>query len=211
MKKTVTMAIALGFWMLTSLMCPRISEATLIVESSGNDKVVYATTNDTYWVWDVNAFSDKTYAQQVSFIQTNYADTHYFGIDNWHLASLDEFDPAVRGTSTMVTDMLPFNPTYTNLHLDGNPPYENLIWDGRVAGLESGGVTSAPYLYMVVRLDTPSTAEGQWYLDTPPDGAWDGIGAWVVGTAPAVPEPASCLLVGAGLALASLLRKRHNG
>jgi len=178
------------------------SSASLsVLQNGAGQKAVLDSVNNEIWYWDLSAFANQTYAQQLADIQ-QLKISDYFGTTGWHLATAAEMQPLWSlDTATIRAD---FNPT--EVLYEGS--YEWHYWSGRFES-GSGGVHYGS-----------ETAWGNFYFG-PFDYPWPDIyslvdsaadpsygGAWVVSTVP-VPEPQTYFFFGGGSALFLSMRRRR--
>lgn len=169
-----------------------------VLQNGAGQRVVFDSAHDEIWYWDLSAFADQTYPQQLAAIQ-QLNNSAYFETTGWHLATLTEMQPLWSlDTATIRAD---FNPT--EVLYEGS--YEWHYWSGRFES-GSGDIHSGS-----------ATAWGNFYFG-PFDYAWpstyslpdatgypDYGGAWVVST---VPEQQTTVLFGCGSVMLLLLRRR---
>jgi hypothetical protein len=175
------------------------SSASLsVLQNGAGQKVVFDSVNNEIWYWDLSAFADQTYSQQLADIQQLNISA-YFKTTGWHLATPADMQPLWSlDTATIRAD---FNPT--EVLYEGS--YEWHYWSGRFEsgsdGFHSGSATAWGNFYFgPFDFTWPDT-----YSLFDAEGDSDYGGAWVVST---VPEPQTTVLLGCGSAILLLLRRR---
>ena len=159
---------------------------TTLADPTG-DKVAYDDATGNYWYWDLSAMTGQTYAQNQVFISGfNVTGSEYYGLENWHMATLDEMN----GLWTYNT-----NDLKSNFNQSSNTPG----WYGRFDELDAADT----HYYTGIFIDTKYSLT-QFPL---PDGTTsDGIGAWITTTA--VPIPGAVWLLGAGFVCLAGMRNK---
>lgn len=195
--------IAINFGVLILLIISSgMAHATLTDHNNlDSGHVIYDDDAGRYWMWDLSAFTDMTYAEQVATVSNDYAATNYFGINNWHMAKLDEMQTLFNGSRTW-EDLKIFWPSYINGY-DGGA---QIHWAGRF----DSPVTDT-YNHSVAAFYADSNTEmiGYGYYPAADATKYSKVGAWV--TASPVPEPSTMLLLSVGLAgIAIAARRRKN-
>ena len=179
-----------------------LAQASLFTWEKQGDKVVYDSTEDLYWVWDLAATTDYTYAEQIiysdKFLNTG---SGYFGLYDWHMADLSEIEKLWTYDKAQVAAK--FNHT-----LDGSPTW----WIGRYDE-EDPGVPGAHLEARIMYIG--GTYSYDHTLVSEPDGTGQSyLGAWYVTGSNTqythTPVPTSVLLLASGLAgLAGWRKKRR--
>lgn len=177
------------------------SSASLsVLQNGAGQTVVLDSVNNEIWYWDLSAFADQTYSQQLADIQQLNLSA-YFGTTGWHLATPADMQPLWSLDSATIREE--FNPTLVLY----SGTYEWHYWSGRFesgsGGLHEGSVTAWGNFYFgPFDYAWPDT----YYLSDV-SGYADYGGAWVVSTAP-VPEPQTAVYLVCGSVLFLLLRER---
>ncbi len=178
--------------------------ATLIIQTSGDDTVVFDDVSLLYWYRDLDAFNYMTYASQLSVIE-NLSDLSgpYFGQTGWHMA-----------TRTEIESLWDYAPAVIAMNFIPNMTYNsngyNEVWSGRY-DVVSSGVGGEP-AHQVASIGSTNGEITSSYIEIL-WGANDSeimpyFSTWVVSASP-VPEPTTMLLFGTGLiGLAGIRRKR---
>lgn len=171
------------------------SQATLIDLGNGviwNDSGTIEATDDNYWIQDLSLFTNQTYDAQIASISALNDPVSGLLDDawgTWRMASLDDINSIWHHSYATLTDT--FLPSETRATGE-------ILWYGRVdspSGTDGHEWTNMWYYpsYGEVKYD-PSG----YIADTV---AGSHFGAWVVADAVSpVPEPATILLFGSGLA-----------
>lgn len=199
------------------LLSPSKSSATLIEFSDLSGHVIYDNAAQHYWYWDLNAFVNQNYFQQLASIeQLNKA--NYFGISTWHLASFHEIWSLV--DTNIFAELLMFGPSYIRPPTSTGETYA--MWLGRVDAPQFGN----SHLTIEYRKDLSKPISPEMYdfsyshsggvdwagFNPSDDIAYNFVGAWItsdkIGPQP-VPEPSSILLVGSGVAGLVVIRHKR--
>jgi hypothetical protein len=199
----VTKRIALHFGVLFLLtVSSGMAHATLLdINTPESGHVIYDDVAGRYWMWDLNAFTNKTYTEQVAMVSDDYAAINYFGINNWHVAKLDEMQTLFNGGRTWDELML-FGPSY----IIDNDEVTQIHWAGRYDSLDTNTFNHSVAGFYA---DYNTTSIGYGYYPAIDATQYSNVGAWV--TASPVPEPSTILLLSAGLAgVAIAARRRKN-
>jgi hypothetical protein len=158
------------------------AHATLLILNSNS--VVYDTATTQYWIADLNSFINLSYSGQIDKINNNYNNPSFFGINNWHLATL--------------TDMIGLrNNPVADLSVAFAPPSP---WAGRYDEMAPGVNNQHFSATLTSKLNDP-------YFIMPDGGYSSRLGAWVVGGPVPAPEPSAFLLIGASLGGLALWRR----
>ena len=71
------------------LYVPTPNAKLITISNSEDEKVVFDDRNNTYWYWDLSAFTGLSYPQQLSKINDINND-EYFGMSSWNIATLSD-------------------------------------------------------------------------------------------------------------------------
>ncbi|MFH2066757.1 MAG: VPLPA-CTERM sorting domain-containing protein [Pseudomonadota bacterium] len=159
------------------------SQAALIDLQNSSGHVVYDDQSGKYWMWDLSAYTNMTYDEQISAISNmNAPGDLYYGLDAWHIA--DGADLAIFSNYPAEAFEI-FNPTW----IDGNG---NMSWLGRVGG-DGGG---NDHVSIGVNYNDINGAYNIGIDIVSDDGSYELLGAWVTTS---VPIPGAIWLLGSGL------------
>jgi len=107
--------------------------SSLSVQINGaGEKVVFDQENNNLWYWDLGAFANQSYSQQLGGIQ-QLNTTTYFDLGGWHLASEAEMQQLWRFDSAAIQQA--FHPSHERYEGD----YQWHYWSGRFES-GSGGI-----------------------------------------------------------------------
>lgn len=197
------------------LLSPAKSTATLIKLSDSSGHVIYDNVAQQYWYWDLNAFVNQNYSQQLSSIEQLNA-ASYFGISTWHLASFREIWWLV--DTNIFAELLMFKPSYVRPTTSTGETYA--FWSGRVDDQQpSNNRLSIEYRRDITQQISQDMYDlkfthiaWDWYGMYPLDDvAYSSIGAWIASDQNySVPEPSSMLLLASGVVALVIMRRRNN-
>jgi hypothetical protein len=191
------------FCVAVALLLAGTANADLTVyEYASGEKVTLDTATGNYWIWDVNHFTEMTYAQQISAIAGLGTYGNIAG--GWHMATYSDMEELWAYDKW---DLLAsFNETWVK-------PMEG----GEILGRYDYSVTSdyhyALMVYSSIWVTYKWDLPGSGLLDTATaDDNGFPVGAWVVVSDPTViPAPGALVLAAIGLlsSLPGINRLRH--
>jgi hypothetical protein len=188
--KPLTLLVFVSALLVTLVRAPADSIASLI--STSDQGYVYDTDTGLYWYWDLSGFSDMTYAEQMSAIETELNDKNFAGINDWHMAAYSEM--ASLWNYDAKTLLQSFGKTWYQ-HIEGrynSDASDTYYW-------VAGGI----HHYAAVSYHDGTgfyTKTGLEYYAVV-DSDRSSSAAWVVSSSPpsAVPIPGAVWLLGSGL------------
>jgi hypothetical protein len=168
---------------------PGDSIASLI--STSDQGYVYDTDTGLYWYWELSDFSEMTYDQELSAIETELNDKSFAGINDWHMATYSEM--ASLWNYDAKTLLQSFGKTWLYDHIEAR-------YDSDASDVYPW-VTEGIHHYAAVSYHdgngfyTKTGLEFYAVIDS------NRSSAWVVSSSPpsAVPIPGAVWLLGSGL------------
>lgn len=185
---------------------PVNSHATLVRQTNAGQDVVFDTVSGQYWIWGMNLFVGMTYEQQMEEIEALNQNGGYFGLSDWHMATVIDMAYLMNNEAEDIWTSFPSTYqeeglSYKFYEVDARYDQTFVGQNGELMGFFASVSKFDTYCgpWWLIETVFEKTQLGMPDYTIPHDFSGEWLGAWVTTGAVPVPEPTTMILVSTGL------------